>query len=100
MATQIHSNRTGTAIVRLNGLAKDPVWSTDDNGATVTAAGQEPGPSDRFTAILTPVGISGSTTVRLTVQKIDDSGALSGSANVQVVEGPATQVDSMTIVEN
>jgi hypothetical protein len=100
MSTEIHSNKTGTVTATLNGIAKDPVWSTNDGGATVNVTGQEPGPSDAFTAIVTPVSQSGSTVIRLTCQKLDDSGAIVGEVGVQVVEQAATRVDAIVLVEN
>jgi len=102
MATHIHSNRTGTATVVLDGVAKNPAWSVDDP-SIVTAVAINTGDSDTFRAGLTPAPgatFGHETVLRFICDRLDGSGQITTSGTVDVVEGAATAVNSMTISEN
>lgn len=101
MAIQIHSNKTGGATVILNGLAKNPVWETD-NPAIITIVPGPGGIADHFTALLVPVSShsSGGAIISCTTTKLDDSGTIPAAEHIEVVEAAATQVTSFIIVEN
>lgn len=100
MPTQIHSNKTGTALASLDGVAKDPIWGSG-NPAIFTVAGITSPPADQFLATITPApgGPFGVATLTFECSKLD-GGALSSSIEIEIVEGPATHINNLSAVEN
>ena len=95
--TQLQLGKSYTANQPLNGIGTNPVWHSS-NAGVVTVTPGESSPSQTFHAGVTPVAL-GTAQVQFQCGNAEGNANIENSEDVEVVDGPATAAESMTITE-
>jgi len=98
MATPIQLGKSYTVTVTLNGGGKNPQWHSTNAGIATVNPG-ETSPATVFSASVTPVSL-GTCSIEFACVDLNGNINLTDSIEVEVVEGPADAIVSITIAEN